>query len=335
MQTKKIMLVLLAGLLLAGLGLVTNPEPVTANSAAQTEEQITEEQTEEAETPMVEEAQTLMEALQAREELESFKLLVEAAALTDNLEQDGPFTVFAPTNSAMAVLDRLLEGSEVTATEALLYHVVNGRYTAADLANRLSVPTLMGEHITISVRDGALVLNGEVAIIRIDIEVENGIIHIVDTVMVPSDQAQITPEEERGVRVNALDDVLAADGRFTTFLSLLETAGLLDELANPVHTYTVFAPTDASFDQWPEELYDRLLTDSDYLETILTYHLVSDRLAIHQIATDTYIPTVEQRPLIVSRDNEGRVLINERPFVSANIMAANGIIHVVDGVLTP
>jgi transforming growth factor-beta-induced protein len=333
MRTKKTMLVLLAGMLLAGLGFAGNPGPVTASSMAQTDEQITEEQTEEVQTQMAEEARTLMDVLRAREELETFKMLVEAAALADNLERAGPFTVFAPTNSAMAFLDRLLAVSEVTATETLLYHVVNGRYTGADLAKRLSLPTLMGEHIAFSVSDGELILNDTVTITTMDIEVENGVVHIVDAVMVPSERS---PFITRMVaRVNTLDEVLAADGRFTTFLALLERAGLVNELANPFHTYTVFAPTDAAFEQWPEELYDRLLTEPDYLEMILTYHLVNDHLAIHQIATDNYIPTVEERPLIVSRDDEGRVLINEQQFESANIMAVNGIIHAVDAVLTP
>jgi uncharacterized surface protein with fasciclin (FAS1) repeats len=334
MRAQKTMFVLLAGMLLAGLGFAGNSGPVIANSVAQVEEQIAEEQTEDVQTTVAAEAQTLMDVLRAREDLAAFKMLVEAAALDRNLDRAGPFTLFAPTNSAMAVFDRVLAVSEVTATETLLYHVVNGRYTGTDLANRLSLPTLMGGHIAFSLSDGQLILNDEVTITTMDIEVENGVIHIVDTVMVPSEQVLATATI-RGPHVNTLDEVLAADGRFTTFLSLLEQAGLIDELANPFHSYTVFAPTDAAFAQWPEELYDRLLTESDYRETILTYHLVSDHLGINQIATDDYIPTVEERPLIVSRNDEGEVLINGRPFASVNIMAANGLIHVVDAVLTP
>jgi transforming growth factor-beta-induced protein len=326
MQRKKLLFVLLAAMLLAGLGFAGNLESVTGTAVAQSEEQITE-----AEIIRAEEAETVMELLRTREELETFKVLVEAAGLADNLERDGPFTVFAPTNSALAALDSLLAQSEVTPTDALLYHVVNGRYTAAALTNCRALPALNGEPITFTVQDGTLILNNEVAITARDIATGNGVVHIVDTVALPPADSPLVGD--RDMPLNTLDEIMAADGRFTTFLSLLERAGQIEVLANPNRNYTVFAPTDDAFAQWPEEQYERLLADADYLETFLSYHLVTDYLSISQTVTYNCIPTVASGRLIVSQNDEGRLLVNDRPAQSVNIMAANGVIHVLDVVL--
>jgi transforming growth factor-beta-induced protein len=339
MQTKKnLLVVLLAGLLLTGLGLSRSASPVTADTVAQTEVQSAEEETAddlagEAQTIVAAEAQSVsvMTVLETSAELESFRVLVEAAVLANNLDHDGPFTVFVPTNSAMATINNLLNRTAATPTEVLLYHVVNGRYTTTDLVNRGSLPTLLGERLTFTAEDGEIILNGETAITTMDITAGNGIIHVVNGVLLPPAGSPFISDS----RASTLDEVLAADGRFTTFLSLLERAGLKAELANRVHTYTVLAPTDAAFAQWPEELHDRLLNEPDYLEMILTYHLVSDFLDIGQIANGEYIPTVEGRPLVISRDEEEQLLISGESVESANILAANGIIHVVEAVLTP
>lgn len=281
----------------------------------------------------ISETQTLMDVIQTNKQLTDFATLVEAAALDDNLAQDGPFTVFAPTNAAMASLEAVTAQSGATLAEILLYHIVNGRYTSTDVANRSLLPTLMGDQITIAVAGGEITLNNEVVVTTTDIEAKNGVVHIVDAILSPPVNSLITTN--RGSRVDTLDEVLAADGRFTTFLSLLDTVGLKDNLANLTNTYTVFAPTDAAFAQLSEAYFNDLLADPEMLETVLSYHLVGDMLGINQIATDDYIPTVEGRPLIVRTDENLKVFINGQPLESFNIVAANGVIHVVDTVLTP
>jgi transforming growth factor-beta-induced protein len=129
--------------------------------------------------------------------------------------------------------------------------------------------------------------------------------------------------------------VLEEDGRFTTLLSLLETADLGLNLDNPAQDYTIFAPTDDAFAKLSDELMEQLMNEPATLETILAYHVIGDSLSINQIANDDYIPTLEGRPLIVTTDASNNVSLNGTPLESFNIVASNGVIHAVDTVLMP
>ncbi|MCB8984365.1 MAG: fasciclin domain-containing protein [Ardenticatenaceae bacterium] len=278
-------------------------------------------------------SQTVWDVLQSRDDLSDFATWIEAAGLSDNLDNDGPFTVFAPTNAAMTNFRGTAADSAATRTQILLYHVVNGRYPAASMNTYDTRPTLLGDPVTINGADGQISLNDDVQITTADIQASNGVIHIIDTVLIPPTNSLNTAT--RGSQTNTLDEVLAADGRFTTFLALLQQAGMQDQLANASQNYTVFAPTDAAFAKLSDNQTNDLLGNQDDLQTILSYHIVNDRLGINQIATDHYIPTAEGRPLIVTHGDNGAVFLNGYPVTDFNMVASNGVIHVVDTVLTP
>jgi transforming growth factor-beta-induced protein len=114
-----------------------------------------------------------------------------AAGLVDTLKGDGLFTVFAPTDDAFAKLpagtiDNLLKPeNKQTLTDILLYHVVSGNVLAADVVNLTSVPTVLGKDIKITVKDGKVYLNDTVQVIITDIETSNGVIHVIDAVLLP------------------------------------------------------------------------------------------------------------------------------------------------------
>ncbi len=255
--------------------------------------------------------------------------------LADNLDKDGPFTVFAPTDAAMASFEALRADSDASMTDVALYHIVNGRYSGVALADRSMLTTLLGEQVTITVRRGGIILNANdnpVTIITTDIAAENGVVHIIDSVLLPPVNSLITAS--KGSPEQTIAEVLAADGRFTTLLSLAEKADLQDALADAGRSYTLFAPTDAAFEKLSEEQLNKL-EDPRELEILLTYHLVGDRLGINQIATDDLIPTVEGRPLFVTTDESVQVFVNGQPLANFNILAANGVIHVGDSVLMP
>jgi uncharacterized surface protein with fasciclin (FAS1) repeats len=312
MKKKITIITLLVGLMLAGFGFTGVAKP----AAAQTET-----------------SQSVMDVIRGNDQLEDFETLIDAVGLADNLEQDGPFTIFAPTNAALANLEVQVANSEATLTEILLYHVVNGRYNGPAVANRSMLPTLLGEEMMVHVQAGEINLDDDVTITTTDLEAANGVVHIVDTILLPPVNSLITADE--GSRAHTLNEVLAEDGRFTTFLSLLDSANLDVDLDNPAQTYTVFAPTDAAFEQLSEEQMNQLMSDPQSLETILSYHLIGDTLGINQIATDDYIPTLEGRPLIVTTNNSQQVFINGDQLASFNIVAANGVVHAVDTVLMP
>jgi uncharacterized surface protein with fasciclin (FAS1) repeats len=116
---------------------------------------------------------------------------VTAAELVDTLKSEGPFTVFAPTDDAFAALPAgtldslLLPENKQALTDILLYHVVSGKVLAADVVGLSAAPTVLGKDITITVKDGKVFLNDTVQVIITDIEASNGVIHVIDAVLLP------------------------------------------------------------------------------------------------------------------------------------------------------
>jgi transforming growth factor-beta-induced protein len=158
------------------------------------------------EAEVMEEAEEEMEAEEAMEEDEMMKDIVdiavedgrfttlvaavEAAGLVDALKGEGPLTVFAPTDDAFAALpagtiDALL--ADIPAlTDILLYHVVEGKVMAADVVGLNEAPTLQGSSVAITVDDGKVFVDGAQVIIT-DIEAANGVIHVIDAVIIPAE----------------------------------------------------------------------------------------------------------------------------------------------------
>jgi transforming growth factor-beta-induced protein len=114
---------------------------------------------------------------------------VGAADLVDTLSGPGPFTVFAPTDDAFAKLppgtvETLLQDPKGQLTQILLYHVVPGKYMAADVVKETSLMTVQGSPLEVKV-DGSTVMVDNATIVITDIEASNGVIHVIDAVMIP------------------------------------------------------------------------------------------------------------------------------------------------------
>merc|ERR1712194_374490 len=171
----------------------------------------------------------------------SFTVLVGAlqtAGLVDALKGAGPFTVFAPTDAAFtALLDSLgVTKAELLArddlADILKYHVLSGSSVmSADLAAAQDVTTLEGSSLTVT-KDGSTVRAGSAGVSTADISCSNGVIHVIDAVLLP-------PGDD-------IVETAISAGSFTVLVEALQTAGLVDALqgAGP---FTVFAPTDAAF----------------------------------------------------------------------------------------
>jgi transforming growth factor-beta-induced protein len=139
----------------------------------------------------MEEKQTIVEIAVADERFSTLVAAVTAAELVETLSGEGPFTVFAPTNDAFAALPEgtveslLLPENKQALTDILLYHVVSGKVMAADVVGLTSAATVLGADLTITVRDGKVFLNDTVEVIITDIEASNGVIHVIDAVLLP------------------------------------------------------------------------------------------------------------------------------------------------------
>ncbi len=255
---------------------------------------------------------------------------VQAAGLVDTLQGEGPFTVFAPTDDAFAAalgelnIDpaALLADTELL-TNILLYHVVAGKAMAADVVGLESVTTVQGSDISIKVENGSVYLNDTVQVIITDIEASNGVIHVIDSVLLP-------PAAEEA---NTIVDIAVADGRFTTLVAAVQAAGLAETLSGE-GPFTVFAPTDDAFAALPEGTVEALLGNLPALTDILLYHVVAGEVYAADVVTLESATTALGLDVAIRVEN-GNVFINDAQVILTDIQASNGVIHVVDSVILP
>ena len=283
----------------------------------------------------------IMDIVAADDRFDTLEAAVKAANLADALAAPGNLTVFAPTDDAFAALpaeliNALLADPSGALTQILLYHVVPGSFGSADVLASSSLETLQGSDLTVSLRDGKPYVNDSQIIIT-DIQAKNGIIHVIDSVLVPPVSLPATTTVEMGDNSSlpTIAEIAIADGRFNTLVAALSAAGLANTFLQPGH-YTVFAPTDDAFAALPAGTVEALLADPQgMLTTILLYHVVGDELSRDQLATDDYVPTLEGRALTVNRDGNTIIDISGAKLLITDIQASNGVIHVIDSVLIP
>ena len=262
--------------------------------------------------------------------------------MVETLKGEGPFTVFAPTDDAFAAipketLDALLADPSGDLTQILLYHVVPGKVMAADVTDGLEAATVQGAPVTFSIADGVVKIN-DATIVTTDIETSNGVIHVIDAViMPPADEAAAAteaPAEEAAAPVGDIVDTAIAAGSFTTLVAAVEAAGLVETLKGE-GPFTVFAPTDDAFAAIPKETLDALLADpSGDLTQILLYHVVPGKVMAADVTDGLEAATVQGAPVTFSIA-DGVVKINDATIVTTDIETSNGVIHVIDAVIMP
>jgi transforming growth factor-beta-induced protein len=262
---------------------------------------------------------------------ETLVAALQAADLAEALAGDGPFTVFAPTDDAFAMLPEgtveALLGDVPQLTNILLYHVVSGEVFAADVAQLESAETLLGESVAIALDGDAVMLNESLVIIT-DIEASNGVIHVIDSVLLP-------PAEEMADEgmMKSIVDLAVEDGRFTTLVTALQASGL-DEALAAEGPFTVFAPTDDAFARLPEGTVEALLADIPALSNILTYHVVGGQVLAADVIGLSSAETLQGQFLDIAVD-ANNVMIDSSNVVITDILGSNGVIHVIDSVLLP
>ncbi|MBC8451583.1 MAG: fasciclin domain-containing protein, partial [Planctomycetes bacterium] len=249
-----------------------------------------------------------------------------AADLVEPLQGKGPFTVFAPTDAAFAALPKgtlesLLEKkNKDTLTTILTYHVVPGKVAAADVVKLRSATSLNGQTLDIRVDDAGVRVAG-VQVVITDIECSNGIIHVIDAVMMPATETIV--------------ETAIAAGNFTTLAAALGAADLVDTLqgAGP---FTVFAPTDDAFAALPKGTVESLLLPENRaaLTSILTYHVVSGRVPAADVVNMSSAAALNGQRLGIRVDKSG-VTIGGAKVVVTDIQCKNGTIHVIDTVMLP
>lgn len=265
------------------------------------------------------------------------------AVLADETRQ---FTVFAPTDEAFAALGQdtinALLADPDALSDILLYHVladtnVNSN-TAISLAGT-AVQAANEDDLQISLTDGKLFINSS-QVVTADVAATNGTIHVIDKVLIPPANTEI--DNNQGIdtaapqAVNIVETALAA-GTFNTLAAALEATGLIPVLGDEKSTFTVFAPTDDAFAALGQDTIDSLLADPDTLRNILLYHVVSGQAVNAETAISLAGSTVSMAngdTAALSLDM-GQLFVNQSEVVATDVIASNGIIHVIDSVLLP
>jgi len=264
---------------------------------------------------------------------------LQAAGLDATLaDETQSFTVFAPTDAAFAMidpdtLDLLLADTEAL-SDVLLQHVVSGEVSSvtAYTLNGLSAATASGAEIPVAINSELDTLTfGGATVTTTDIYTTNGVIHVIDMVVVADVELPSPPA--------SIVDVAVANGSFTTLVAALQATGLDTVLDDPDATFTVFAPTDAAFSLLGQETIDALLADTETLSDILLYHVIPGS----EVLQDSALTVAQSDANKVEMANGAETalsLANNTLFVNksavslADVMADNGVIHVVDQVIT-
>ena len=274
----------------------------------------------------------------------SFTTLVAALQATGLdavlADESTDFTVFAPTDDAFAMLGDELIGTLLANPDVLssilLQHVVSGAAVDSVTAftlNGTEVETASGAMVPIAINSmtDTLTVGGANVVIK-DIYTTNGIIHVIDMVIV-GDVEVPAPAE-------TIVDVAVGNGSFTTLVAALQATGLDTLLADTDSEFTVFAPTDDAFALLGEDTINALLADPDALANILTYHVIAGATILQDAAVsvaqsgDNKVTMANDQMAALSLSGS-TLYINKSAVALADVMADNGVIHVIDQVILP
>ena len=251
------------------------------------------------------------------------------AGLVETLQGDGPFTVFAPTDAAFeaAGIDlSTFDNDEANATlvDILTYHVLSGAVDAANVTDGLVATMVNGDNATFTVDNGTVMIN-DATVTTADVAASNGIIHVIDKVLMP-------PADEP-----VLEDIATVatnTGVHDSLVAALAHAGLVATLQGE-GPFTVFAPTDEAF---AAAGIDLSTFDNDEanatLTDILTYHVFAGSVAAADV-TDGMVATMVNGDDAMFTIVNGTVMVGGATVTTADVAASNGVIHVIDKVLTP
>ena len=248
-----------------------------------------------------------------------------AAGLVETMKGAGPFTVFAPTDEAFAklpagtVAELIKPENKAKLTAILTYHVVSGKVMAADVVKVKGAVSLNGQRIDVAVADGSVSVDKS-KVLATDIACSNGVIHIIDTVLMPATEN--------------IPAVATKAGSFKTLLAAVKAAGLVETLSG-TGPFTVFAPTDDAFAKLGTTVADLLKPENKAkLASILTYHVVSGRVYSEAAVEAKAAKTVQGDSIKITANDKG-AFVNDAKIVATDIDASNGVIHVIDTVLLP
>ncbi len=302
---------------------------------------------------------SILATAQATPDLSSLVAAVQFASdnndLVNLLSASGTLTVFAPTNAAFDALAKTLTGNAnakgpdilVPANKALVksvlqYHVLTSQVASSAIPFGKAITPAGGGFFKIDLINNKPVItdgrNRRANITTTDIAASNGVVHLIDAVLLPADK-------------NVVQTAIASAPEFTSLVAALQFASNGNDLVDTLSgagPFTVFAPTNAAFDALAVELTgnaaakgpDILVPANQALvRSVLTYHVVTARVLKADISLNTPIPTVQGKTFVIQATATGVAITDGRNRVSniivTDVLNSNGVIHVIDKVILP
>ena len=191
---------------------------------------------------------------------------------------------------------------------------------AKDVLGIKGAKSLNGQRIDVKVDGGKVMVDGA-QVVTTDIACTNGVIHVIDSVILPSE--------------DKIPTVATKAGKFNTLLAAAKAAGLVDALSGD-KPLTVFAPTDEAFGKLPKETIESLLKpeNKEKLKAILLYHVVDGRVYSEDALAAKSATTLQGSKVEISV-KDGGAYVNGAKILATDVDASNGVIHIIDSVILP
>ncbi|KAI1893611.1 hypothetical protein AGOR_G00125500 [Albula goreensis] len=250
----------------------------------------------------------------------------DMSKLRPEIEGEGSFTMFAPSNDAWDLLDSEVRGALVSNVNielynALHYHMVNKRLLTKDLKNGMTFTTMYNDlGLYINHYSNGIVTVNCARIIHGNQVATNGVVHVIDRVITAVG--------------NTIQDVIEVDDDLSSLNTVAAASGLLEKLGQPGH-YTLFAPTNEAFDKLDSDLLERLMGDKGVLQALLNFHLLNSVQCSEAILAGTSYETMEGNNIEIGCDGESLTVNGIKMVLKKDIVTTNGVIHLIDQVLMP
>lgn len=302
----------------------------------------------------------IMEVAAADNDLSMLVSAMEAGGLSETLQGAGPYTVFAPNNTAFndllgGIMEALQQPENRSILNSLLsFHIVPGTFTQADLVKAIEkgdgihqLPTVNGDTLEVRRLGDYIVLTDvldyRVTIVKPDMKASNGVVHAVNSVLVPKN---VDLEAVLKTGGNIIQ-VLSQNNQFSTLIKAIRTAEL-DVTMESKGPYTFFAPNNEAFSKLPEGRLNEWMQpeNKEILTNVLKYHVMlgalsskSLRAAIKGNNDSVILTTLGEEKIEASLEGDDVIITdangNSIRVISTDLGAYNGVIHIVDGVALP
>lgn len=270
---------------------------------------------------------SIFEIVENSETHNTLETAILTAGLNTTLNEEGTYTLFAPTDEAFDAFDEgyleILLANDALLTQVLLHHVLGSTKMADDIIalDGQSIPTLNEDSLMITVTtDGVMIDNALVTVT--DLVANNGVVHVIDAVLLPEQPEVIT-----------VMDIIATSPDHTILETALIQSGL-DVTLSGDGPFTVFAPDDIAFNSLGGGVLDELLADNDLLTQVLLYHVHGGEALSTDLTNGMLISTVNGSDLTAYVMGNS-YMINYANVTSADTETSNGIVHIIDQVLVP